>query len=167
MKITRIALLCNLFLAGCYTDGLYVQEEWVDREFLASSVVGTPDPRQEHPPVGQRLLIGWDLPRSEFSKKPALHVTVWLWDNTLEKICLPLERRRGAEAFFFPNDEPGKDRRILTYRVDVVSPDGELLNSWEHHFWTKLIAIDSRESAATRSDSVSSQPMQESVIETP
>lgn len=167
MKITRFALLCNFFLASCYTNGLYVQQEWVDREFLASSKIGTPDPRQKTPPEGQRLLVGWDLPRSEFLKKPHMHIRVWLWDNTIEEIDFILERRRGSEAFFFPSNPSGKDRRILTYRVDVIEPDGAVLKSWEHHFWTELIAIDRRESADKRRDAVSSQPMQESVIEIP
>ena len=134
MKIPRWIILCNFFLAGCYTNGLYVQEEWVDREFLASSKIQTPDPRQKSPPQGQRLLVGWDLPRSEFLMGPLLHISVWLWDNTIENIKVPIERRRGAEAFFFSNDVPGIDRRILTYRVDVVTPQGEALKSWEHHF---------------------------------
>lgn len=167
MKIRRFFLVCNLFLVGCYSNGLYVQEEWVDQEFLASSKIGTPDPRQKHPPKGQRLLVGWDLPKSLYKMGLDLHISVWLWDNTIEKIVCPIERRRGAEAFFFSNDIAGKDRRILTYKVEIVTFEGETMRTWEHHFWTKLISLDIRESAESNSDSVSSQPMQESVIDTP
>lgn len=143
MKIRYLSLLCNFLFVGCYVNGLYVQEEWVNRDFLASSQVETPDPRQKCPPKGQRLLVGWDLPRSLYRQHPKLSITVWLWDNTLEKIECDLQRRRGSEAFFFPNEEPDLDRRILTYKVDIVSADGTILKTWKHHFWTKLIKLDS------------------------
>lgn len=122
-------------------SGLYVQEEWVDRAFLASSYIHTPDPRQESPPKGQRLLVAWKLPRSCPLPGSTLQIHVWLWDNTFQEIYCQLPSRRGSEAFFFPNEDPTKDQRILTYQVQMRSGEGELIDSWEHHFWTKFIDI--------------------------
>lgn len=119
-----------------------MQQEWVDANFLASSKIGTPDPRQKNPPFGQRLIIAWDFPRSAMQKKLTLVATVRLWDNTQEVRTLPIERKRDAAAFFFSNQEPDKDRRILTYRVQVFSEEGEEVQKWEHPFWTELIDID-------------------------
>lgn len=151
--LTVFAILCAGVFAGCYKNHLYVQQEWVDRNFLASSHVGTPDPRQECPPQGQRLLVSWKFPRSFGALQ--LVMTVRFWDNSEEVLCHPIERAWGYAAFFFDQE------RILTYRVQVVDVNGEVVECWEHHFWTELIDIDRSK------DSVSSQSRQGSVIETP
>ncbi len=154
-------------VAGCYKNHLYVQQEWVDAEFLASSKVHTPDPRQAHPPHGQRLLVAWDFPKSVFEKHLTLIATVRMWDNSQEVLVHPIERKRDAKAFFFSDESTGK---ILTYRIQVFSEAGELVEVWNHQFWTELIDIDRKESfssAERMRDSVSSQPRHESVIETP
>lgn len=135
-------ILLSLWLAGCYKNHLYVQQERVDPTFLASSRIGTPDPRQERPPQGQRLLIAWHFPRSLFQRHLSLVATVRLWDQTEEVFTYPVEKKWGSTALYFSNDCAGVDRRILTYRVQVVARDGEVVEVWEHHFWTHLIDID-------------------------
>lgn len=118
-----------------------MQQEWVDREWLASSHVPTPDPRQENPPHGQRLLIAWDFPKSLFQQGLTLHVTVRLWDNTQTIYTHPVERKRSFTSFFFPQNKPDTDRRILTYRVQVIDGEGKVMETWNHQFWTELIQV--------------------------
>lgn len=142
--------------ASCYKDHLYVQQEWVDRDFLASTHVETPDPRQVSPPTGQRLLIAWRFPLNLIEQGLNLHLTARLWDNTEEVFIRPMTRSHGYEAFNFFDG-----KRILTYKIDVVDTSGKIVEVWEHHFWTKLIDVDRSKRA------VSSQPKQASVIETP
>ena len=154
-RITALAFLLTVF-AGCYKNHLYVQQEWVDRNFLASSRVGTPDPRQECPPIGQRLLIAWRFPPYMFDEGLTLVLTVRFWDNTEEVQYLPILHSRSYAAFPFYDG-----KKILTYRLQVINRNEEVVETWEHHFWTTLIDVD-RNSA-----SVSSQPKQGSVIETP
>ncbi len=153
MKILPIFLI---FFTSCYKNNLYVQQEWVDRNFLASTHVNTPDPRQVCPPTGQRLLVAWRFPSNLVDEGLTLHLTVRFWDNLEEKVSSPIYKPRGTEAFNF-----FEGRRILTYRVDVTDSLGEVVDVWEHHFWTKLIDIDRSKSA------VSSQPKQGSVMERP
>ena len=141
MKPKILLFLAAINLASCYKNHFNVQQEWIDREHLASSHIRTPDPRQEDPPVGQRLLVSWDFPRSVFEKRLKLHLTVRFWDDTQETICQPIERRRDYAAFFFPQAEGDKDRRILTYRVQAITEKGELAGEWEHQFWTRLIDV--------------------------
>ena len=102
----------------------------------------TPDPRQADPPQGQRLLVSWDFPRSVFKDHLTLVATVRFWNNTQTVLTHPIERKRDYTAFYFPNKDPDIDRRILTYRVQVFTGDGRLLETWEHHFWTELIDVD-------------------------
>lgn len=126
----------------------------MDANFLASSKVQTPDPRKENPPKGQRLIVAWDLPKSLFTPPMTLATTVRFWDQEEEVIAYPMERRRDATAFFFEN------KRILTYRVQVINANGSLVKEWEHHFWTKRIVVE-------RDNSLSHQMMQESVVDAP
>jgi hypothetical protein len=151
--------LCLFFSAGCYRHHLYVQQEWVDRDFLASSHLGTPDPRQCDPPEGQRLLIAWQFPRSYYSRGLSIIATVRFWDDTQVVREIPVIRKRSYKALFF------RDQKILTYRVDVVTQDGEILETWKHQFWTELIEVGN--AAARKSSAVSSHPRQVSVIERP
>ena len=147
-----------------------MQQEWVDRNFLASSHIRTPDPRQENPPEGQRLLVSWDFPRSVFEKRLQLSLTVRFWDDTQETFVQPIERKRDYAVFFFPKDAEGADRRILTYQVHAISEKGEIVGSWDHQFWTKLIEVgakDSFSSAHRINSSASSQDKQGSVIDMP
>ncbi len=151
-------------LAGCYKNHLYVQQEWVNVSFLASRHVGSPDPRSENPPDGQRLLIAWHFPRCLLEEHLHMLITVRLWDQTEEKATRPIERRRGSFALDYPNPGDCIDRRILTYKVEVFTASGELLETWKHQFWTEFIELQ----PAIRSNvSVSSQCKQGSVIETP
>ncbi len=130
------ALAC---FTGCCCRHLYVQQECVDQNFLASTKVGTPDPRQKRCYEGQRLLIGWDFPRSLFQKGLSLEIRVRLWGEKEDVIAYRLERKRGAEAFFFPRE------KIVTYLVNVVSDEGKIVETWKHHFWTELIQVGSPE----------------------
>lgn len=87
-----------------------------------------------------------------------MQATVRFWDNSeiIEPVTLP--RKRGYAALFFP------DQKILTYRVDVFDRQGQIIETWEHQFWTELIEVGRDES---KRSSVSSQLKQASVIETP
>jgi hypothetical protein len=122
----------------------------VDVSFLASSHVPTPDPRQEDPPEGQRLIVAWRLPESHFAQNPYLHVTVRLWDGSEECRHMQIPSQRGCTAFFYSQKDPdetcseeeqqkAKDLSLLTYRVQVCSQTGEVLEVWEHPFWTEAL----------------------------
>jgi len=130
----KFAVIALVF-SSCYRHHLYVQQEHVDRNFLASTHVNTPDPRQSNPPEGQRLLIAWDFPRSIFMKDLSLFATVRFWDDTEQDFVEPIQRKRGYHAFYFPR------KKILTYRVQVVSKDQDIIETWKHHFWTERIEI--------------------------
>ena len=128
-------VVAALLFCSCYRHHLYVQQEWVDRNFLASTHVNTPDPRQLDPPDGQRLLIAWDFPRSIFLKELSFVVSVRFWDDTQQEIMDPIERKRGYRAFDFPK------KKILTYRIQVISKEKEVIETWKHHFWTEQIEV--------------------------
>lgn len=157
LMLHRLIVFFIIFtvFTGCYKEHLYVQQEWVDRSFLASSKIGTPDPRQECPPEGQRILVAWRFPDYLFFQQLRLRLTVRFWDNTEEVIDHFIHRTRSYAAFNFYK------KKILTYRIEVVNGQDEVIETWEHQFWTELINID------RKSLSVSSHPRHGSVMETP
>ena len=126
-------------LSGCYKNHLYVQQQSVNKYYLASSKVDTPDFRQKNPPDDEQIVVAWDFPISEFRKDLNLKLTVRFWDNQeVDKSC-HLKRKRGFKKFVFTNLENEKNKRILTYKVDVFDKNNNLVSQWEHQFWTKLI----------------------------
>jgi hypothetical protein len=132
-------ILFLLVLSGCYKNHLYVQQQSVNKYYLASSKVDTPDFRQKNPPDDEQIVVAWDFPISEFRKDLNLKLTVRFWDNQeVDKSC-HLKRKRGFKKFVFTNLENEKNKRILTYKVDVFDKNNNLVSQWEHQFWTKLI----------------------------
>lgn len=142
MRRFLLCLVFSIFLTSCYKHGLYVHKELFDRSDLASSYVHTPDPRQENPLYGQKICIGWDLPLSEFKQQPTLQLTVRFWNHQEKIFTLPLQRERGSTSYFFENLQNEQDKKILTYRVDVINKEGKILERWKHHFWTEAIPLD-------------------------
>lgn len=129
---------------GCYQGHLYVQQERVTPADLASSHIGSPDPRAGHPPIGQRLVLAWDFPRSEFRRDLTFHITVRLWNNEEKHYTVPIVRKRGITDFFFSNPTDAQELKILTYRVLVQDASGQIVDKWVHQFWTELIQLESR-----------------------
>jgi hypothetical protein len=117
-----------------------VQQEWVDRNFLASSRIGTPDPRQESPPCGQRLLLSWHFPSDLLEQQLTLYMTVRFWDLSEEQIELSIENKWSQRAIYFP--ATSYEKRILTYCIVVRTQEGDVIESWKHPLWTELIHIN-------------------------
>lgn len=151
-------------MVSCYKNNLYVQQQKMDKDFLASTYVKTPDPRQENPPHGERLVINWDFSFDDFQKKLTLLLKVLYWNNLQESFFYPIERIRDYKTFYFDH---AKDQRILTYIIEIITEEGEIIRTWQHQLWTKLISFDKKSSAHNISFSVEDQPKQGSVSERP
>lgn len=133
-RIICLLILFFLLLASCSKNHLYVQQMCVDRNYLASTHVGTPDPRQDRPPHGQRLLVNWRFPSELFDQGLTLILTVRFWDQKEEEIIQPVEKKWSYKEFYFP-------LKLLTYRIQVMNSCNEIVETWEHQLWTELIEI--------------------------
>ena len=129
-------------LSSCYKDHLYVQQEWIDQQSLASSHIGSPDPRRKEPYIGQKLLIGWEFSLSLYEEDLTLFVTVRLYDNSQHTYCHHVDQKRGWTSYFFPNPLEEKEKRILTYRVEVQNREGKVVESWLHQLWTEKVDVE-------------------------
>lgn len=111
-----------------------MQQEWIDQQYLASTFASTPDPEKYDMEKGQLLTIGWDYPKSLFEKKLTLKLTMRFWDDSQREYVQKIAMKRDYLSYFFT------DEKILTYRIDVFTEEGALLESWVHQLWTELIS---------------------------
>ena len=154
---------------GCSKYYLSLRQVPIDSEYLASSRVGSPDPRQSDPPTGQKVVMQWAVPPELLKKKPSLVLHVIYKNHTEEEIIYPIKNRTGMEVYSLLSEKFRSKEGLLTYQAQIKTPDGEVYREWTHQLWVHLIKFDeeSATEAARTSDSVSSQPRHESVTETP
>ncbi len=136
------------FLPGCRQYYLSICQEWVDVRYLASNRVSTPDPRLEHPPVGQMLILDWRVPKEIFEKKPEIVLDLILWDYSTRQIKIPIRRRMDFDTYRLLNEDYEKTGGILTYKAEIVTEDGEVFREWKHQLWVNLITINQESASA-------------------
>jgi hypothetical protein len=133
------------FLPGCRQYYLSVCQEWIDIRYLASSHVSTPDPRQEHPPVGQKLILDWRVPKEIFNEKPEVVLNLILWDYTTRQVRIPIKRRMDFSTYWLLDEEYQKTGGILTYKATIETQNGKIFREWKHQLWVNLITINQEE----------------------
>lgn len=147
MRIGRYLLLLLLpisivFFSGCRQYYLSICQEWVDVRYLASTHVGTPDPRQDRPPIGQMLILDWRIPKEVLKKKSEVILDLILWDYTTRQVKIPIKRRMDFATYRLFNEEYEKTGGILTYKAQIVTQDGRVFREWKHQLWVNLITIN-------------------------
>lgn len=176
-----------LLLSSCGVSTLSVHQQIIDARYLASTHVKTPDPRQNHPPRGQMLVVEWQIPYPVVLKDAQVVLYVVFKNYEEKKICYALDRRIGYETYSLLNEEFDEKKGILTYRAEIVTADQEVYQEWKHQLWVNVIHVDEnslplegfeedyrkenaeeerRESAKPTNSSVETQSMQGSVIDT-
>ena len=128
-----------LLFSGCKQYYLSLCQEWVDVRYLASSHVKTPDPRQDNPPIGQKLIVDWRVPNEIFKKKPEVVLHLILWDYTTRTVRIPIKRRMDYATYKLFNEDYEKTGGILTYKAEIVTADGQVFREWKHQLWVNLI----------------------------
>jgi hypothetical protein len=135
-------LMILLFLTGCHTAPITVQTEYLTHEHLASSYVQTPDPLQGRPFYGQRLIVSWSFPVSEFEEAiPLMHMKIRFRNREEQELKILLQKRSGTYIYDLMNEDFSRLGGILTYKIDVYEGDS-LLACWRHQLWAELIVMD-------------------------
>ena len=114
----------------------------MDSSYLASTHVSTPDPRQENPPLGQKLIVDWRVPKEIFDQKPEVVLDLIFWDYTTRQVKIPISHRMDFLAYKLLNEEYEKTGGILTYKAQIVTQDGSVFREWRHQLWVSLIKIN-------------------------
>jgi len=145
MTMKRSCFLLFLLLAGCRPYYLSICQEWIDVRYLASFHAGTPDPRLEHPPIGQKLILDWRVPKEVLERKPELILDLILWDYTTRQVRFPVKSAMSYKTYRLLDEEYEKTGGILTYKACIRTEDGEIFREWKHQLWVNLITLDQEE----------------------
>ena len=141
MGISQYWLFFSVFLLGC-GPCLSVKKEWIDKHSLASVYVGSPDPRKENPPIGEKLLIKWNISEKEMRENPTLVVKILYKDLSQDILLHPVSKRCG----FFTHSLSGKKYRekegYLTYKAEIQGEGGVVFKEWKQHLWIERLTID-------------------------
>jgi hypothetical protein len=140
----RLSIFFLLLSLGCHRSPyLSLSQEKVDDSYLASTHVETPDPRQEHPPLGQRIIIQWVVSSELLQKGVHLDLHLLFWNDTTETVSYPIHHRSGSKVYFLLDDAFEKTKGILTYKAEILTDEGEKVTEWKHKLWVNLISLDS------------------------
>ncbi len=129
-------------MTGCEKYYLSLKREVVDQNSLASTFVGSPDPRQKHPPHGQELVLEWRLPPQALGEPLTLNLHVLYGDMTEGVFHYPVNRQRGIETYRLLDPLFGERKGFISYRAEIANQDGEVIKEWQQKLWTKLITVD-------------------------
>jgi hypothetical protein len=138
-----LLLLPLICLTGCAKNQyLSLMSDKIDARYLASTHVGTPDPRQANPPQGQRIVIAWYVPGRILEERPEIRLHLLFWNNTTQVVCYPIYKGRGNKVFFLLGDEFIEKKGILTYKAEIVTADGSVFSEWKHQLWVNFIEVE-------------------------
>lgn len=141
MTRSIVLMLLVLVLVGCTSPSLSVRTEYFNRESLASYYMSTPDPLLDHPPVGQRLIVNWSVPKSSLEcSNLHLHLIIRLADHSEIVKTSPIQQLFGTYVFEIEGDTYLQSKGILTYKAEIRTDDC-ILDQWQHPLWAELITF--------------------------
>ncbi len=141
MKKSSLFLFLIL-ITSCQKYYLTIYQEKIDQNSLASSHVGTPDPRQKNPPFGQELIIEWQVPQEVVEKKPSIHLEVIYKDYSESRFIYPISYKTGYVTYNLLGEEYKKTKGLLAYKGEIQTEDGSVFRRWQHQLWVNVIRLE-------------------------
>jgi hypothetical protein len=134
---------CTLLsmLASCRNPHLLVYHEAIDRDFLASSHVHTPDPQQLAPPQGTLLTVEWTVPGRLLDSPLQLHLDLLLHNYTKIEEQHPVTSSYGFIQFPLISAAYHAAGGAMSYRAWLENQNHEIVAEWKHQLWVNLITI--------------------------
>ncbi|MDF2550265.1 MAG: hypothetical protein K0S07_1332 [Chlamydiales bacterium] len=135
----RFFFLLLLLFPSCYRKRLDVLSQPIDRKYLASTIVNTPDWRKDQPDIGQCLIVRWSLPDRLLKGGPIeLRLQVIFRSLATEEKTIAVNAPRGY--FYYPivNDDYQERGGLLTYHAELTQNE-ERIADWRHQMWFELI----------------------------
>ncbi|MCB1107221.1 MAG: hypothetical protein KDK76_03905 [Chlamydiia bacterium] len=142
MRLSQCFIFLFLLLCSCGRCYLSVKREPIDQTSLASTFVGSPDPRQKSPPKGLELILEWILPGHIMQEEPTLVLSIIYKNHTEEKVCYPIMKRWGTTTYSVVGEKYQEKGGLLTYKAEIIGKNEEVIKEWKQQLWVDLIAID-------------------------
>ena len=136
--------MCFLFLilTGCQKYYLVVKKERVSLNDLASTFVGSPDPRQKENLHGERLIIEWRLPSSLIQEDLEVVLHLIYHDITEQTISYQIEKKTGVIIYSLLNQEYDLKKGLLSYQAEIRNWEGKILKVWQEQLFVRLVQVD-------------------------
>ncbi len=109
---------------------------------LASTHLGTPDPRQLDPPLGTKILISWAVPTELLEQNPKILLHIIYKNYSEERFSYLIDAPKGSKIYSLLGDDYLQKGDILTYRAAIVREDGSICREWLHQLWVNLVRVD-------------------------
>lgn len=141
MRKTFLLLLCILLCSCSIKEpSITAYTEFLSRKNLASFYVGTPDPQESYPSVGQRLRVKWALPKYYFKNDPNIIIRIGIRFYNKDEILkeLIITHPIGVYEYVILNEEYFCKNGILAFYVDMLM-QGEVICTWKHQLWVEKI----------------------------
>lgn len=105
--------------------------------------MNTPDPALNNPPVGQRILISWHIPKGNFNGQPPYRIklTVRFCNRQECEQWYTLTTSWGVCIYSLVNQAFFDSTGIQTYKVELYQEE-RLLECWKHQLWVDLIILN-------------------------
>ncbi len=159
-----LLFLVFILFASCQQGTLMVHQQKVSPTFLASTNIGSPDPRT--PPNGQMIVAEWIVAPRVLQSDPMLRLQVMFRDYTETTVDFPIHSRAGYETYSILNKEFKKTGGFLSYKAEILTGEGQVVANWTHQLWVKLITVDESDTDFV-SSMVVERSRQASVTDTP
>mgnify|MGYP000181448219 CR=1 FL=1 len=138
-----LGFILILFLqASCSSTHIAIRQIDLGPSTLASSAVGTPDPRQEKPIKGERLYITWAIPSDTLTENPKLVLKIIYKDFTTDHIEYVSIKSRGSRVVDLIGDLFTQKGGFFAYQALLVTEKEEILYQWNHQMWVNLLQVE-------------------------
>lgn len=145
MKSLPIKSLCLglLLLVSCTRKTeLTVYNQAVDKKFLASTKVKTPDPRQHPVDRGQRLIVAWSAPSADLKNETWTLRAYLQYGSRKEEVKEASVRKHSGEWILeWVGDEFYKKRGVVSYKVDLLK-NGHIEKTFRHQLYCEIIRLE-------------------------
>ncbi|MGL4347898.1 MAG: hypothetical protein ACRCSV_00340 [Chlamydiales bacterium] len=144
MQRIFLFLIC-VFCSGCQRSFVTVVQEKMHRSLLASSFVDSPDPMQYNPPRGKKLYISWNIDADRSFEDCLIRISMIFRNRNVKTLDVPIPRKRGTIVYSLLDQEYYEIQGLLTYKVEIVAKNEEILAVWTHQMWVDIIKLKNSE----------------------
>lgn len=144
MQRIFLFLIC-VFCSGCQRSFVTVVQEKMHRSLLASSFVDSPDPMQYNSPRGKKLYISWNIDADRSFEDCLIRISMIFRNRNVKTLDVPIPRKRGTIVYSLLDQEYYEIQGLLTYKVEIVAKNEEILAVWTHQMWVDIIKLKNSE----------------------
>jgi hypothetical protein len=158
-RMAYSGLLLVLLFGGvsCNKQYLSVHTDYISHRTLASYYVNTPDPLLNDPPIGQRLILSWSIPKCTIPGNDLkLRIYIRFWNRQQIVKVEPITKQRGTVVYTLMNEDYISARGIMSYKAEIVDDD-VIIAEWKHQIWTEVINIGADEEEELEEEEIETQ----------